>query len=417
MPITTSTTISLVLHRGDLHAAQVSAGPMGGRARHIATVESIARAHAEQARAALAPVPRNGKVVLSLPSAMCAVRPIAINSAMWATARDEIESTITRLMPFDAGDAMIGMIDRMPQPGSAPGDAAPQRTGYLIGASRSACRPLIDTIETALGRPIDRIQTVHHALLGLGLQREPVAEVLESVSGATLRHRLRFGLPESLAEPVLGDHAPRTLALPGAQAPPDAQALTPTDIATGAALAPIVASEAFRPMVGAVPVRAMRWLAPAAIAAAALALAFVAVNADRARWREATDRIEARRADHAPTLAEVQALRDQVQTLNARLARINQVSSDWAPVVPTLAAAREVLPDNAIFYEVVLSPTQVSIQGEAPRASDVIQRLESSPAFADAEPVGPTSRVEERGAERFHLSARRERSSSGRATP
>ncbi len=79
----------------------------------------------------------------------------------------------------------------------------------------------------------------------------------------------------------------------------------------------------------------------------------------------------------------------------------------WSGVMPDLAAAHRVIPDDAFLYDLRVDNRRVFLRGEASRASDVLRSLESSPAFTAPTRQSPTQVVQERGTETFDLAATR----------
>lgn len=394
-----------------LHIAIITASPFSKRATPVATVERFADQRPDRLRSVLNALPRNAAVVLTLPSSMVALRPIALTSARWAEARAELEQSIARLLPFDNGDALLGLIDRVqPAPADAqPAPAAPDRSAYLLGCSRSAAAAIIGPLEEALGRPITRVQTIHHALLGLGLQRTPRAIIAEQPAhGSIVHHTLALGVIESLAEPASTTGEAPTHTLPGAPAPSPARPFAPIDIATAAAIAPRIAPGMFHPLAGRAPSPLRAWIAPAACIALAITLFLAAASITEARWSAGAESLDAGAQSRAADLARLDAVKADVERLHARLRAANDLTADWSSVFPDLAAAREVMPDVSIFHAITLTPASITISGEAPLASEVLQRIEASPEYSGAAMQGSAVPLTDRSGEQFTITARRE---------
>ena len=429
MILSRSTILSALIHGEDLHTALVSAGPSGVRIRQGPIVRRFMSVAPDELRLALraARVPPGATVVLTLPAALCAIRPVPITTSAWAGARPELLRSIASLFPLTPDDAMVGLVDRadsllapMPDAGDAVG--AGEAGGFLIAVRRSAVQPMIDAIERAIGRPIDAVQAPHHALLGLGLQRCPLATIIEpGAAGATMVHRLRYARPELLGEPIedidpVDDADARTLLWPSHtdQHPADhgdATPLSPTDLAVGAALARAAVGAGaapFAPLHGRTASAPRRWLAPAAIAAAALAVLWGGFVMQSARYRAGAERLEAERAAIAAAVQDAQRQSDELDRY-ASLVRSSLTAStgDWQLLTPLLAAAHDAIPGDGFIYRLEMDARTVTIKGEAARSLEVLSSLEATPEFQNAESLEPPATISDRALETFNIRARR----------
>ena len=126
--------------------------------------------------------------------------------------------------------------------------------------------------------------------------------------------------------------------------------------------------------------------------------------------REQAGALRADQASRESSLAPVQEDRGRVTQVTRLVERnIAQLTASWCKVQPELEAAHRVLPADAFLYRIQINREAVTIRGEAPRASDVLERLESSAIFSQARSLDAPLVVEERGAEQFHIRAQRTR--------
>ncbi|HBS28815.1 MAG TPA: hypothetical protein DEB06_05055, partial [Phycisphaerales bacterium] len=95
----------------DLVALRVRGSALGVRADAPVRIASFLTS-AEDARRVLAPLAQGARVVLTLPAHWTSLRPIALTSAKWAGAREEVLRSVQGLFPLAADAAMVGLIDR-----------------------------------------------------------------------------------------------------------------------------------------------------------------------------------------------------------------------------------------------------------------------------------------------------------------
>jgi len=404
MPALPSTTLSTLIDGDDLVAVRVRTGPLGARAEQAVRIQNaLSPASAEGARRTLAPLAEGARVVLTLPAEWIGVRPIALTSDKWRSARDEVTRSIHGLFPMSADDAMVGLIDRVDDHGRAV-------SGALVAAERSRVEPWRRAIESAAGRPLHAVLPMHAALQGLGLQSIEHAEILERLPGGPLvAHRLHWGRLRDIAAPY-SESAPREgqrLVLDAADAT-QGRPVTPEELAVGAALAPIVAPESYWPLEGPTPRAPRRWLFPVAAAIGAGALLWAASSIAESRYARAADALEAEQEAIKATYEDAQQTRAEALRLAALLRKgVFEPTASWRSIMPDLAVAQSVVPDDGFLYRLDYDTRSVTLTGEAKRASDVLKRLEDTDAFSGARTLGASTIVEERVTEQFSIRADR----------
>lgn len=409
----------------DLYVARVSGSGWRIRARRGPVVRGFLRMNPEEARRALgdagAAVGTSGRVVLTLPSGTCGVRPMQLGMSRWHGARAEVTRAIGRLFPIDPDEALVGLVSRRAgaslaeTPGSG-GEGGSVERGYLVVASRREVGAWTDRLERALGREVSEVLSTQMAMLGLGLQHESRAGVIErAASGAEEIHWLRYGEVEELGAPWAGEMDDTTEVsgavlrrLPGAEAGDPADDIDGHELAIAGGLASIAGGGAFAPLVGKPAPAPKRWVAPlAGVAAAALLLWGGSVVLER-RYERAIVDLRAQDGAIAERLARIEATRAELSRTTAMIeGAIGKTVAGWKSVMPELAAAHAVIPDDAFLYDLRLDGRRVVLRGEAPRASDVLRNLESSEAFTSPTRQSPTQVVQERGTETFDLAATR----------
>ncbi len=418
------TTLSLVIDGDDLVSASVSGSPIGTRAARGPRVSNVLKAPSDEVRRALAGTGHSrGRVVLTVPASWCNIRPIALRRRHWQTARPEIMRSLSGLFPLAPADAIVGLIDRVADsttPGGAKKTADPTAAGgYLIAVDRDRLDPWLSAIRSALGREVDLVLAPHMAFFGLGLQSVERAEILEQqTSGALVCHRLWRGEITELFRPYdeseSVDAAAHLRLFSAGSGKPDsgtsngATLIDPGELAIGAAIATRVAPERFAPLLGQPPSVALRWAPPAAAALLALAAIWGATWTMKARYLAAAERIEQRQILNEQALLDVQSDRIETLRLVALLeAAARGPAASRRSVLSDLSAAHAALPADGFLYRVEVDAGGVSLRGESQRASDVLQRLESTPGFRSARNVSSPALVEERRSEMFDVRAER----------
>lgn len=376
MILTPWSKLSFVIDGDDLHVALVSGAPWGARARRGPTLHRFLATPVEEARAALAPFSSARRVVLTCPAAWCALRPVQVTTAQWPGAREEFVRSIDRLLPLSPDDVLVGLIDE--------GDgASPAERGCLVAVRRSQAQPWIDAIARALGRPVNEVISAHMAMPGLGLQREPIADVVERSGGVALRHRLAFGRPVSFAEPLRDsdDESGARVAFPaGAEAPADASELTPQEIAIGSALSPAVAPGVYSPLIGRAARRRPAWIAPAGAVAVAALLLVSARPVYESRLERGAESLRAEQEAMVETVARVNEMRRQTERY-ARLVGegVAKPTESWGSVLPMVVEAQTAVGERGYFYRVEVGREHFSFTGEVGGATATLERLEASP--------------------------------------
>jgi hypothetical protein len=308
--------------------------------------------------------------------------------------------------------------------GAGAGDAESAERGYLVVAPRREVEVWTEALGRALGREVTEVLATPMAMLGLGLQHEERVGVIEhSASGGEEIHWLRYGQVEELgaawssemddAAEVGGAMLRR---LPGAVDNARRDGVQPIDgfeLATGGALAPMVAGGRFAPLVGRPAGAPKRWLLPVGASLAAALLLWAASAVMEGRYDRAIEHLRAQEASMADELARIQEMRTELDAKTALIEDgVGKTIAGWKSVIPDLSAAHSVVPSGGYIYEVGVNDQRVFLRGEAPRASDVLRALESSAAFESPKQQSPVRAVDERSTEEFDLVAQR-RTSAG----
>lgn len=415
MSVISSTTLSAVIVGADLHLAAVVVSPLGARRRAGVVLPKFLSLPEDEARRAIESLTDSARpsVLLTIPSAWCGVRPVAVPPAMWGKARAGIIASIDSFLPISPEDAIAGYIARAGESENA--------GGYLIAARRSVAQPWIDALARATGQASIEVLSPHMAMAGLGLQHEPSAVVLErGPTGALVRHRLAFGRVSELGAPHETDQPASGTAvmLPGDGAPPPAnvRVIDPSELALAAALAKTVAPVSFVPLVGRSrsPLRA--WARPAALAAACVAMLLGASAIREWRYQRAIEALSAEQEQLAPRVVEVERLRERARRLSGDVAAASKImSTEWSRLTPVLAQAHGAVPPEGFLYKVRVDSKAVILDGESPRYLDTLRALEETAAFANARQVNPSVSVSERKMDMFSIRADREAAASAAA--
>ncbi|MDX2115429.1 MAG: PilN domain-containing protein [Planctomycetota bacterium] len=380
---------------------------MGTTARRLGVLREFLRMPHDEARARLSAARGAARVVLTCPSAMCAVRPVGATTAVWRSAREEIVRNIHSFVPLAAGDALVGLIDRAPRLESGDATADPSDAGgYLVVADRRRLQPWFDAVRGAIGRDPDRVLSASMAALGLGLQKRPRAEVVDTLpGGGRVAHRLVYGEVEELAATPESGPTDQRVTLPGAEN----STVSGEDLAIAAVLAPEVV-RGFAPLSGAMSGPRSGWALPGAVATAAAVLLVASPFVADARYARATEALDAQSAARRDVIRDVITDRDEARRYSDLLNEAQSLLPRFetkGQTVRVLSAAREALPADAFFYRVDLDETSITVRGEARRSGDVLRAFEDSPAFEQAREVDPPRPVSERSLETFHIRALR----------
>ncbi len=397
-------TTACLIRGDDLVTVSVSGSALGGRARPGPVIEGALTRPIDEVRAALRDLPP-GRITLIVPSTWCSVRPIALTTAKWGSARDEVRRSVEGLLPIAADDALVGLMNRAIDP-AVDSEAA---AGYLIGTARSRVQPWCDCIEQATGRRVETIMSTHMALLGLGLQHEPLATVVEETGRGRVCHRLRHGRVEALeARWDPNASSGEVIELPSATPGSDGRAISAADLAVAGALASQVGAGDLQPLAGKSRSLGLPWLVPVAAILLAGVVTWASFQVMAWRYQAGTARIQAERAALVADLEAVQAAREETGRLIRAIDKgVNEATADWKPILPVLHAAQVSVPKDGFLYRLEVRPNSVMVSGEAPRYGDVLQALEEDDRFADAHLLYAISVVPERGTEKFDIEARR----------
>ncbi len=388
------TTISALIEGDGLRLIRVSGagGVMGLRVQPLGVVPS-ALSSADAVRAMIGGAP--ARIVLTVPGEWASVRPISVTSAQWRDGAAEIRKSVGGLLPLSSEDAMLGVIDaRGGAAAEVGGGGGSGGGGYLVGVSESLVRPWMALLERAAGRGVDRVLTVQMAMLGLGLQGHDQADVLESMGGGWLRHRLVRGLVERIGEPWgEGDAlAAEAVAIGAAPPAPGVRAVTGDDLAAAAALASRVAGESFVSLNGR-PTRAWaRWAWPAGMVAASVALLVAGGVWRQSRVERATARLDARIAEISADVRATAEARAEAERLAAMIESARGVSREAErKILPLLIAAMESVPAGGFISTIQITPDRLVMRGEAPQAGEVVRFIEVSPEFEQARLTSPVT--------------------------
>ncbi len=407
MSVLSTTTLSAVIVGADLHLVAVTMSPLGARSRSGVVLPKFLSLSEDEARRVIESLTDGARpsVRLTIPSAWCGVRPVAVSPAMWGKARAGIIASIDSFLPISPEDAIAGYIARAGESEAA--------GGYLIAARRSVAQPWINALARVTGQANIEVLAPHMAMAGLGLQNEPSAVVLErGPTGALVRHQLAHGRVNELGVPHETELSPggTMVMLPGDGAPPPGvRALDPSELALAAALAKIVAPDSFMPLVGRSrsPLRA--WARPATLAAACVALLLGASAIREWRYQRAIESLSAEREQLAPRVAEVERLRERARRLSADIAAASKImTAEWSSLTPVLAQAHGAVPPEGFLYKVRVDSKAVILDGESSRYLDTLRALEETTAFANARQVNPSVSVSERKMDMFSIRADRE---------
>jgi len=404
-----SVTVSLLILGGDLHTGVVSRSPLGARTKPGPTLRNFLEMDERAARRMVADLP-GGRLLLTVPAAWCATRPVQVAPEQWRSAREEILAQVDRLLPIPPEEAMLGLVGLADESGEP-------RGGTLVGVRRSQVEPWRRAIEGAFGRPIDAVLTPHMALLGFGLQHDRRAVVIERLArGLDAAHTLAWGRPVSIGESA--DEAPvgeaRTLALPssgeGASDAdyPGAETLSPQDALTGAALAESVAPGRFAPVDGRPPRATPPWLAPGAAALLALVFVLAAGPIRDARLERAANEAEQAARALEDDLVSVQTTRRRAERVVRLLEEgVGAATTGWSSPLPALREATQALGEQGFLRRVEVTPQRLRIRGEAAQAGELLERLESSPLLSGAAMEAPLARSGDTGLDIFEIRADR----------
>lgn len=385
-------TISALIEDDDLRLVRVSGagGVIGLRVQPLGVVPS-ALSSADAVRAMIGGAP--ARILLTVPGEWASVRAISVTSAQWRDGAAEIRKSVGGLLPLSSEDAMLGVIDARGG-ATAEGGGGNGWGGYLVGVSESLVRPWMALLERAAGRGVDRVLTVQMAMLGLGLQGHERADVLESIGGGWLRHRLVRGLVERIGEPWgEGDPLAAEAVAIGAGSPaPGVRAVTGDDLAVAAALAPRVAGDSFVSLNGR-PSRALaRWAWPAGMVAASVALLVAGGVWRQSRVERATERLDARIAAISADVRATAEARSEAERLAAMIESARGVSREAErKILPLLIAAMESVPAGGFISTIQITPDRLVMRGEAPQAGEVVRFIEVSPEFEQARLMSPVT--------------------------
>ncbi len=404
MLIPPRTILSCCIVGDDLHAARLRLGPVGARVLDSTSIERFLSLTPDKRRSALRPLASGVKrLTLTVPSAWCAVRPIALTTKQWASARDELVQSIDRLLPMTSDDAMVGLLNIYD-------DEQQAAAGRLVAIRRKVAEPWLHAIEDATGIDAGAVLSPHMAMLGLGLQEHVHATVIEPIDEVeSVRHSLRYGLPVSIGDAVDSSvNDAITVTLPKQSSARTANTVSGVDVAVAGGVAPLVAPHAFAPMSGAVATRRAEWLAPAAAALLAAGLLIGAPMIFDARLKTGLANLRAEQMALTDEYQRVRSVRNNTERLASLLNEgVREPISRWRPAMPVMAEAQAALSSEGFLYRMLVDARGVTISGEADDAGAVLQRLEDSPILSSARRTGPLMPSPEAGWSIFEMRAER----------
>ncbi len=426
MPLIPWTTLSAAVVGDDLALAQVSAGALGARTRAGPLLPGFLGMAPDQARQAIsawgaaadAPSLSGARLILTIPTAWCAVRAVPFDARQWRSAREGVMASLEQLVPVAPADALVGVIGRAGAPAQAADDAV-AAGGFLLAARRSAVQPWIEKLEAITGASVTAVLAAPMAALGLGSQSSPRAEIFDELAGGmTVRHSFVHGELADLGAPLgLADDTSAASArrLPGVSGDSGGASITGAELAVAAALAERVGAGCFAPLMGQARTAPRRWLVPLAAAALAMAALWGASAVSDHRYQAAIDQLAEQRKQFEPQRKLAEATRAEARRLIALIDQgVNANVNSWASVMPRLAAAQGALPQDGFLYWVRLDAEGLEMRGEAKHAADVLRALESPGGpFTRARLTDPVSTVD--GRELETLTVRADRKPAGAA--
>jgi len=377
--------ISIALIGQDVHVAVVRRSPLGATVEAGPILTDALAAPAEELRKAVRGFP-NAPITLVCPASWCAVRPIQLSVSDWKKARSELVRSIDRLLPIPPDDALAGLVN-----------TASDGSGLLVAIRRSRVQPWLDLIERVFGRPVQEVVAPQMAMLGLGLQGREEAVVCESggPSSPPMHRRLRFGRPIDAGEPAPTVRSDAAL-LPDESNADEPERVGPVDLALAAALIRETAPGEYAPLIGQTPSPARRWAPPAILGAAAALLLLAAGPTFAARLDRATDAMEEQRRAMEEEVERVLDLRARAERFSTLLEQgVASPTRRWRSVLTPLVDMHEAFGAAGFVHRLEIRAESVSVRGEAPQATAVLERLESSDLLTGAAFTSPVSKAGE----------------------
>lgn len=343
-----------------LESAEIAAFDPAAPDRSAASVASFASKHTPD------------DVLLVIPASWCVTREIALTPADWTGARAGVLEALEDLLPIASDDAHVGLLGLYDEHESC-------TRGVVIAARRDLIDPVAEALRHVAPAASLTVISSHMAALGLPVQGEAAASVVESDGAVEVSLELAHGLPVETDAPAPRSSNIHRLSTDGAAA----------RLAVAAARASRVAPRAFVPLVGnrsAIWPRYTASVAYLAVAAALLALAPVLWNA---RLEAGADRAASDRAAIQDAFHSAQETRAEFERTAALCAAFDEASGEWASVLPPLRDAVAALGDNGFLYRLQLEAGVLTITGESANPGTVLERLEASPSLAGARSTAP----------------------------
>lgn len=411
----------------DMVTAVVGGSPIEVSRLTGAAPLSIAQAFAEIARRADT-AGMAALVDVALMPSVCDVRLVALPPLKPAEAEAVLRREATRHFIGSNEQRVIGV--RMPR--STRGTATPAAPVLAAAAGQA----LLDEITNAAGHhgwAVRRITTAHAAWLAAaaGTARDSTARprAFAAVEGDMLYvARVENGSPVTLRRTPVRQADAAVSALGGG--PGTVLVLAPDSIR--GSLAAVLTSAAWSVLPGHVSASAtaaanagaaqlelvtdahhsrnaerQRSLAVRLTAAAAVLLVLTAFAARWGAQRE-LDGVRARRAAIRAQVAPLLQLRDSVDNLEARINETNSLFAAGSRMSKMLYEVTMLLPNDAHLTRVNAVGDTVFLEGEGPRAGDVLEALVRAPSLRNVHMDGPVQRELEEGEtslERFTIQA------------
>lgn len=400
---------ALVIDGETLLVVRTKMGVRGPTSRTIARLDDFLTAPVDTLRGRLRGETRDtsSELVLVLPASWCASRPVPIDAKSWKHASEARDELIEAYFPFDASDALAGVLDLSNETEEGP-------SGAMFVAPKRDAEPWRERVAQVFGRPVDETIASTMALPALGLQSRERVTIVEPGT-RPLATTLSWGRPMEVAEPFDEQAVSGELFTLGDASAPGAQKLSMEALGAAAGRLPFVPGVKYRALgleSGAKLDRRVPLVASLAlIAIIAFALASFVTDA---RYESAIASIDARMDDRSDELAEVQRLRARTREIASTIENVNDVTNDWSSVLPDLASAFETVGDEGFVHRVELTPARLVISGEAPESLAVLEALEQTEAFGSARQSGSLTQTP-RELETFNVEARRARADEGRS--
>lgn len=349
----------------------------------------------DQARSAAARAGSAKSVVLVIGAADVHLRPMALSSALFESARPEIERSLESLMPIEPDRARLGFVDRA-EGARADGDDESDGAGYLLGMEAAVAAHWREVSTRLVGKAPDRMVGSHQAALCAGFQGAERAIVRErgafgELQDSVLEHGVYRELRRDADRAVQPD-----LLLPSGGT--EADRASAARLAVGAAALDSYASRETIPLEGGWTPQWKRAVPAALLTLGCIGLLLAALSIREARYDTAL----------ASTLAEQERIRPEVAAAERAAAdrdRLGELLSTAvgssiardASAMEIVAAVERALPQDAFLEQLSVNGNGVRLRGIAASARDVLAAIEASELLVGAregerpQPIGDGS--------------------------